>query len=662
MITLFRNITSAIIGMIINVVLYCTRVIHFLWNIFKGNNHLTLIITNRSMCQEIFSKDIMHRADALGMGDFFGRWLGSCLGCLDSRDPKWAQIKKIFKPLFDIKPDMSINLDWEDNLTKLFNGSHHDYKPIPIEKIIGNLPLYFIFKILFGKIFTSNFKTDIDSLQSLSNELMCISFNHLYAKNRFYRYLPTYSNKKLSNFMIAWEKLLETAKKDSLVMTEGIYHRLLDNYIASGLKWQYFSQTMIEITFANQDVTIPSLAWLLVHYSLHPDINMVECDPQHFIEESARMSPIIKYSMPKITTKNIIIDGQMYTKGTTVIVDFEALGYNSDWKMDDLALFNPQRFNDIEKTDFVGRFGYGSRHCPGNKLTNILFQYVVNYLGQKWKLIPTSPNIIIGDIKKDPTKIFSNPIHLVHLLPGSLYNPTSIYYDCPPYAEIKEWAFMAISVNARSPILVDKSLTLKVIKYISERNQNKKVLILVCDDIAKYNIQAFEHCSPNKASTRATELGDKFIEIFTNAIRECGADNIITCRWTDIVSDDLSYLEEDENLNKRVTTIAQKFLQYRGQGIINTSYESKIELIKKYIFSEIGVLINGVYYNGIHFRVLYYCGTKDHLNKFAGDTGSLHHLILSIYNDPIFRNTYHKIRSHSTNGLEKIQGFIGIKL
>ena len=617
----------------------------------------TLVVGSQRTSHEIFSKDIMKRPHALGLGNFFGRWLGCCLGCLDSRDPKWGQTKKIFIPLFDSKPDPDmIMVRWRGNLLNLYNKSKSDYQPISIHEIINNVPLYFVLNIVFGETFVDVFKAEIDALKILSDELMCISFNNKWARYQFYEYLSTAANKKLSEFMIRWEKLLRCAKNERY-LSDGIYQKLLENYYDSGLEWKYFSQTMIEVTFANQDVTIASMAWLLVHYSLHP---CHEADPQNFIEESARITPIIKYSMPKTTTKDFIIDGHFYGSGTTVIVDFDALGHSADWGTADLD-FNPARFDAIEKKDFVGRFGYGGRHCPGNKLTNLLFNYIIQYLRRYWVLIPTSPVITIKDIKIDPAKPFRNPIHKVYLLPKSLYSPKSIYYECHPCAEINENVFMAISVNTRSPFLTDDNLLFGIIKYLSERNASKKVLILICDAIAKYNLQAFDHYNASNSSTEAAAIGDKFIGIFKNAVNKCGADNVIICRWNDINHSDLSFLEDDKKLIDRVASIAERFVQYRGQGVVNTSYQSKIELVKKYILSEIGVLINGVCYNGIHYRVLYYSGTPEHLKKFAGDPKSLHNLVLSIYNDSDFKNTLDRIVGCSAVKTPKCQGFIGIE-
>ena len=55
-----------------------------------------------------------------------------------------------------------------------------------------------------------------------------------------------------------------------------------------------------------------------------------------------------------------------------------------------------------------------------------------------------------------------------------------------------------------------------------------------------------------------------------------------------------------------------------------------------------------------------YCGSKEHLSKFANSDKSLHRLIMSICNDPVFRDVYEKIVDSSINKLPKCQEFIGI--
>ena len=59
------------------------------------------MLQSPKICREIFSKDVTVRSPDLGLGDLFKRWLGYALGAVDSRNPAWGQIKKIFKPVFD---------------------------------------------------------------------------------------------------------------------------------------------------------------------------------------------------------------------------------------------------------------------------------------------------------------------------------------------------------------------------------------------------------------------------------------------------------------------------------------------------------------------------------------------------------------------------------
>lgn len=44
----------------------------------------------------------MNRPSDLGFGSLFDRWLGQWLGCLEIKDPRWGQLKKIYNPVYKI--------------------------------------------------------------------------------------------------------------------------------------------------------------------------------------------------------------------------------------------------------------------------------------------------------------------------------------------------------------------------------------------------------------------------------------------------------------------------------------------------------------------------------------------------------------------------------
>jgi hypothetical protein len=681
------RIAIALIEFVVSLLGYICKWFHYSTNeeidkkqydgfvISKSSKNITVLIQSQTVCREIFSKDITGKPTNLNLGDLFHRWLGFCMGCLDSRDSNWSALKKIFKPLFDHCQDSEkvksikhlLMEEWDTTLFSLYDESRRCEEPISIERVVDNLALRYVLRILFGANFTKLYEKELLNLQLDAATLMIDVFKNDISKYSLHSLLPTKINGILRNFIMNWNILLKNAEESEFVKKDGIYFLLLDNYNRSNIKWIYFSQTLMEILFANQDVTNPSLAWLLVNYSLNASSRS---KVEHFIEESARICPVSEFSMPKTATKDHVIQECLIREGSHLVVDFQSLGYSREWGMNDLNNFRPERFDEISHTDFISRFGYGSRRCPGFKLTNYLFKCVIEHLRTKWILLPSNPTQSLSNIRLDPSKAFRSPLLDIWLFPTSWDCGKSLYYNCLPTAEKYHNAFMAVSVNKRSTFLSDSTAAERVVKYLNYRSkfgdEPRCILIVICDDIAQYNFQAFENYKPNKAIDQASKLGDVFMKIFQDAISKLDDSNFVSlCRWLDIDGirheDSFLSLGEDSELNRRVSVIADRFIRHRAPTTMST-YESKVSLVKLYIFSELQVLINGVCYKGTHYRLLYYCGSKDHLQKFAEDPLSLHNLVMDIYTDPKFRPILNKIRQWSFNGKSKVPGFIGIQI
>lgn len=653
----------------------------------------SMLVQSQSVCQQIFFNNRTTRESDLGLGSLFDRWLGRCLGSLNSEDPKWGKTKRIFRPLFacNISSDSSNNLvsdlikDWDNYLTEMYETMKSTNQPVSIHEVVNNLPLQFILRMVFGKDFVNNNSGTFEMLRKDAETLMFNVFNNKYAKSSYYEYLPTYLNKAVGRFKNNWDTILVEATTDTTVEKQGIYYDLLQNYTKVGdLDWEIFSQTLVEIIYANQDVAVPSMKWLMVHYAIHqydplvnPDDPDDTTDPCDYIEEVGRMSPIFPTSMPKIITGDIIINGVIIPEGTPFVMDFVELGKSKDWNMDDLDQFRPSRFKEVgDRNKFVNRFGHGGRKCPGQKLANQLFLDVINYMRGKWTLVPKKM-CEVSDVPLDPKKAFLSPVMDVWIVPKGLVVSSligtgmkKVYYNCSPISDMEDGAFLAVSVNDKSPYLEDNSMAKNIVSYFMERsiaNNNKfPTIIYICDEIAHFNIEAFDRCSRKKANEKAEEMGNKIAEVFEECVRELGAtDYVRVCRWKDdenIESKEfkelVGRLESIEWLNYRVDTLAKKFLSYRGQDKVNKSYGKKLELAKKYIFHEIPVLICGIVVDGVHYRLLHYSGSQMHLGKFVQDEDSLYNLINDVYKD---ESVVDMVVSKSRGGCPKIEGFVGIE-
>lgn len=622
----------------------------------KEGNLQYVLIQSQKLCKYIFTQNTV-RPSSLGLGDLFDRYIGLCLGCLNSKDPKWGQLKKIFRQLFNKKIDLDpLIRDWNIALNQAFDRSVKTGKPVSIDKLVHDLPLRMIIKTIFGPTFCSTQDDLFENLKKDSELIMYNIFNNKFARRKIYRFYCSEVNKVLARFKNNWERLLKLAECIPCVEKEGIYMDLLHAYQKTKLDWQYFSQTLVEIIYANQDVANPSMGWLLIHYALHPIKSSLVMD---FIEESARMSPISPVSMPEITTKALYSNDIALFQGSQVVIDFMSLRNSSDWEMNDLDEFNPSRFRKVG-SEFISRFGYGSRKCPGHKLANVLFHAVVTNLRDNWNLYTEIPTEL-SEIKKNPKKAFISPLHNLWITPKKYFPCDSLFYGCSPMSLLEENAFLAVSVNKRSPFLKDQKIVNEVINQLSSRNNS---VVLICDDISQLNIQAFGNYKPHVAIKKARELGDIFVEIFSKAIHETKNSKVQVYRWNDCegIPKDIGELKRIKILDNRVTYIADQFINHRGKGKINSSYQKKLGLAKEYIFRELPVLINGISVNDIHYRLMYYAGNSQHLKKFAGNSRSLYGLMMDIVQKEEFKAALQTIRSWNKFENLKVPGFVGIEI
>jgi len=384
-----------------------------------------VLIQSQRLLPEVFLKDIQYLKD-LGLGNLVERWLGDCLGCTNTTDPAWSQLKRIFLPVFNVseRDYDSLMLEWDGEIWRLMQQSQATEKPVSVEKVVADLPLTFVLRRIFGASFLNQYKETFQMLEENSAFLVLkINKPDKISKWFFYRFLPTQTNFVLKNFQLNWEMILETAAVSQDVKREGIYHQLVENYQNSqGVTFKMFSETLAEIIFTNKDIAVPTAAWLLTHYSLYPSVT----DPSLFIEESARLAPVLPTSFAKRTTKDHVLDNMKIPKGTIVFMDFIALGRSADWNMSDLETFRPERFNEIKKEVFVNRFGYGGRKCAGSRIATTLLKQMLEHLQKNWLLRPSQPTKL-DSIKQDPLHPLNMPLFEVWI---EKLGPSGDCVDC----------------------------------------------------------------------------------------------------------------------------------------------------------------------------------------------------------------------------------------
>jgi len=244
-----------------------------------------------------------------------------------------------------------------------------------------------------------------------------------------------------------------------------------------------------------------------------------------------------------------------------------------------------------------------------------------------------------------------------HHEPVKVASSNISYFDCDQKMCPKENGFLAISVNNKSAYFVEENCD----KLIKNLPTGVKVIV-IADEIAHYNIQAFEHKNERVARQRASEMGIKLMNLFKKSIDKyhCG---VKLCKWEDLrlrLDNCVARLEKYDILDTRVSNIANIFVAYRGQNKSNDSYEKKIGLTKKYIYNELPVLICGINYDGVWHRMLYYSGSMDHIKNFTSDKESLHSLSQDIKYSADFVDVRNIIMEEMMMPDIACSGFVGL--
>jgi hypothetical protein len=122
---------------------------------------------------------------------------------------------------------------------------------------------------------------------------------------------------------------------------------------------------------------------------------------------------------------------------------------------------------------------------------------------------------------------------------------------------------------------------------------DKKVKILIADDIARFIFEAFDNFKPQKAVIAASELGDRFYTSFQTSITKLNISNTVSIsRWNDLYAihtpELIRYISEESSLQPRMEAIVDSIVAFRhSKGCRNRSVEKMKQLSLRYLSHEI---------------------------------------------------------------------------
>ena len=352
--------------------------------------------------------------------------------------------------------------EWEEKTIKRLVAEN---KPVHILDVVDELPMKTINVMFFGYDFIARKDKEISELRNLSASIMSHVFGDKWAACLpFYHKFDTKANRDLRMFQEKWLQFLldYMSSNEREEGRGGVFDHVVKlasedepKLFQANLQSKQLVQTLIEIIFANQDIAGPSYGWMFAHLAVYPDIakqmayqfsskSLLEGNPDdardsfipdkatldseyegvlNFLNESARVSPILILGSQAILDKETKIGNQVFFPGTRISLDNYSINHHPKyWKSPEV--FDPSRWNQLDeftKRWCFSRFGNGVRTCPGMHYANLGMGNALLRLLTKYELVladndtlsasdsDKSLHTLHKDIPIDPNNVIVTP-------------------------------------------------------------------------------------------------------------------------------------------------------------------------------------------------------------------------------------------------------------
>lgn len=361
-------------------------------------------------------------------GWLFGQLLGASLG--EVNGPRRAALLAHLTPAFTFRKcrdyigpvtrDVSAVLEATAAVTSPQLGAKslvppRDLKMVALAAIAG---------VLFGQELGEQKRQCLAALIPVRERLLMKAFTGAgLTRYAWSATLPTQTNRELAWFHREWEAyvyaLTELEIGDSgSGSTRGSQPspaRALIEAVGRGeVDKTSALQTLDEMLFANLDVTLGAISWVLVLLASHitvQDTLRAEIKAARdggswenylsdgstllaaVILESARVRPLAGFSVPQAAPSDRVVSGYVVPKGTNFIIDAQALNVTHPVWGGDGEVFKPERWLEENNSNGNGkpttnkgardlryqfwRFGFGPRQCLGKYLADLIMRIVV---------------------------------------------------------------------------------------------------------------------------------------------------------------------------------------------------------------------------------------------------------------------------------------------
>lgn len=169
--------------------------------------------------------------------------------------------------------------------------------------------------------------------------------------------------------------------------------------------------------------------------------------------------------------------------------------------------------------------------------------------------------------------------------------------------------FIGISVGVKP---LNEKIAKEYISWALNHTENK-ILILIADEIAKYNYQVFSSYNETKSLKRAYKDGEEHRLIFEKTIEkhfQKEKEKIEIISWETIVSAKYqeskkiitAFFEENKEFQEKINYFLKKYTERRSKDLS----EEKLKKLSHYILSELPTILSGIDHENTHYNLLFY--------------------------------------------------------
>ncbi|RYP13124.1 hypothetical protein DL767_010883 [Monosporascus sp. MG133] len=382
-----------------------------------GKQYGTVVVREPADVQTVFKDSDKHTKGVNNnAGWLMGELLGKCVGLISGTE--YQKVKAAINPPFTHR-SASTYLARIYSITEQHIGiisttgrlRHNLINPVTDLRLI---PFWAIADIIYGELGTG-LKKELEKLVVLRESLWTRMIQGGATRYAWSQYLPTKTTRDLRNFKKSWARFNDEVHKASLLAGNETAIVLMFSEVKSGsMTMEQLLQTVDEMLFANLDVTMGGVSWVLLYLAANQDVQgQIRQEIRQArnsgtkgqgwdqylqssstmlaasILESGRLKPLAAFSVPQSAPTDRVVAGFRVPAGTSFVVDTHALNIKNAYWGADGETYRPSRFLDRKPSDMryqFWRFGFGPRQCLGRFVVDLVIRVLVAQLVEKYQL------------------------------------------------------------------------------------------------------------------------------------------------------------------------------------------------------------------------------------------------------------------------------------